>query len=716
MTILSEEDKCMKKRTVLFLITACLTALFITVSASAATEVARGTCGENLTWVLDSEGTLTIEGSGAMDNWPDDAPPWDSYYADIRTVSLPKGLTSVGDYAFYYCNSLTSINFPDGLEHIGKGAFESCTALEFLPLPDTVTSIGQSAFFDCDALESVVIPAGVTEIPWGAFYDCSNLRSVTISKGVESIGNYAFFECSSLTDITISDTVTSIGEYAFYHCGSLTSVDIPESVSSIGMGAFYDCDALADVTISEGVASIGDYAFYDCDDLASFLIPEGVESIGMGAFYHCDDLITVILPESIESIAADTFTYCFALTDVYFYGTEAQWQEIVPDASVVFSNSSDITFHYNVFSLTQHPEDVTATDGDEVSFSVKARGSNLTYQWQFKAPGTDEWKDSSAASAKTATLSITAQEKYNGYQYRCEIMGGTIIATSDAATLTVKPAVAITQQPEDVTVKAGGKATFSVAAKGSNLTYQWQFKESGSGKTWKNNSCKTATFTLDNVSANNINRNGYQYRCKVTGGTTTVISDAATLTVITETKPAITAQPQPVSVAPDGTAKFTVTATGGSLKYQWQYKAPGKGWVNNSCKTATFTINAPKDWRDGYQYRCKVTNSVGTVTSAPAILTVTTATEELKITAQPKSISVAATDTAKFTVKATGTDLTYQWQFKAPGAKWVNNTCTKATLTINPAKLWRDGYRYRCLIMDADGNVLISSVAALTVN
>ena len=98
-----------------------LTALFMTVSASAASIVDSGECGENLTWVLDSEGTLTIEGSGAMDNWADTPIPWDSYYADIRTVSLPKGLTSVGDYAFYYCNSLTSINFPDGLERIGKG-------------------------------------------------------------------------------------------------------------------------------------------------------------------------------------------------------------------------------------------------------------------------------------------------------------------------------------------------------------------------------------------------------------------------------------------------------------------------------------------------------------------------------------------------------------------------------------------------------------------
>ena len=545
----------MKKRTVLFLITACLTALFMTVSASAASIVDSGECGENLTWALDSEGTLTIEGSGEMDDWDGETefPPWDSYYADIRTVSLPEGLTSIGSNAFYWLDALTTINFPNGLEHIGESAFYSCTALEIPPFPDTLTSIGTQAFYGCEGLRSVTIP----------------------------------------------DSVTSIGRGAFMWCNNLTSVTIPDSVTAIPISAFSFCTSLSDITIPEGVTSIGASAFYGTS-LADITIPGSVTSIDKSAFFNCS-----------------------ALTDVYFYGTEAQWQAIVPDASTVFSNSSDITFHYNVFSITQ--------------------------------------------------------------------------------------------QPKNVTVKAGGKATFSVTAIGSNLTYQWQFSTDG-GKTWKNNTCKTATFTLDNVSANNIDRNGYQYRCKVTNGANTVISDAATLTVTVGAKPAITAQPQPVSVSADGTAKFTVSATGGSLKYQWQYKAPGKGWVNNSCKTATFTINGPQAWRDGYQYRCKVTNSVGTTTSSPAILTITAAAEELKITKQPKSITVNAADKATFSVTAKGTDLTYQWQFKAPGAKWVNNTCTKATLTINPAKLWRDGYRYRCVITDVDGNVLISSVAALTVN
>ena len=159
----------------------------------------------NLTWKLYEDGTLNISGTGAMKNY-DSKKNRNPVYnnSNVKTVVIEDGVTSIGNYAFTYCVSLTSIT-----------------------IPDSVTSIGYYAFFYC-----------------------SSLTSITISDSVTSIGNYAFFYCRSLTSITIPDSVTSIGNYAFSNCRSLTSITIPDSVTSIGNDAFYGCSSLKTISLS----------------------------------------------------------------------------------------------------------------------------------------------------------------------------------------------------------------------------------------------------------------------------------------------------------------------------------------------------------------------------------------------------------------------------------------------------------------------------------
>ena len=691
----------MKKRVILLGLMALLTALFMTVSVSAA-EVASGECGENLTWVLDDAGTLTVTGSGEMGSWDKrdeewydwedkDEVPWYDYRTYIRTVSLPSGLTSISSCAFYDCSALTTINLPGGLESIGDSAFRGCSRLALPPIPGTVTSIGEDAFLGCDRLQSVVIPAGVTEIAAGTFCSCSNLRSVIIPDSVTSIGRSAFYWCDSLTSIDLPDSLESIGYWAFGSCDSLTSIDLPDSVESIGSDAFYWCYSLTSVCLPANLTSIDEGAFRMCCCLSSITIPAGVTFIGDDAFEDCD-----------------------SLTDIYFCGTEAQWKEIVPDGigDNIFDDYSDINIHYNSIHITQQPKDVTTTANASAKFTVKANGTGFTYQWQYSADGGKTWKNNTCTKA-TFTIN-TPGESRDGYRYRCVVSKNGISAISQPATLTVAP-VAIATHPKSAVVAADDTVSFTVSAKGDNLKYQWQFSKDN-GLTWLNNSCKTATFTIDKPGKS---RDGYLYRCKVYNADGEAFSNPAVLSVTAAkavTKPAITSQPKKVSVDPDDTVKFTVGAEGGSLKYQWQYKAPGKAWANNTCTKATFTINGPQAWRDGYQYRCKVSNSAGTVISKAVVLTITAAEEELKITSQPVDAEVKAADKVSFSVTATGTGLKYQWQYKAPGKSWVNNSCTKATLTFNPAKLMRDGYRYRCVVTDVDGNILVSAIALLTVN
>ena len=265
------------------------------------TIVAQGTCGDNLTWKLDEEGTLTISGAGTMANYNDSSnpAPWHAKCTQITSVVIEHGVTSIGDYAFY-----------------------ACWNLEDITIADTVTEIYQYAFYYCSRLSSITIPQGAASIGEGAFYGCSSLTSFTIPKGVTSISGYAFCGCSSLTGFTIPEGVTSIGDYAFTGCNSLTAITIPEGVTDVGMFAFSNCSSLTSITIPDSLISIDWYAFYCCSSLASVTIPEGITNIAGYAFYNCSNLWHVL-----------------------YTGTEEQWNAITIGSYNSALNAA--TRHYN---------------------------------------------------------------------------------------------------------------------------------------------------------------------------------------------------------------------------------------------------------------------------------------------------------------------------------------------------------------------------------
>ena len=161
-----------------------------------------GTCGDNVTWTLDDNGTLTISGEGDMyDNYYAENVPWCDVRQSITTVVIKDNVTSIGDSAFNGCSGLTSVTIPDSVISIGEWAFSYCDSLTSVTIPDSVTSIEDSAFAYCDSLVSVTIPDSVISIGDSAFYDCDSLTSITIPDSVISIGDSAFYRCDSLTDI-----------------------------------------------------------------------------------------------------------------------------------------------------------------------------------------------------------------------------------------------------------------------------------------------------------------------------------------------------------------------------------------------------------------------------------------------------------------------------------------------------------------------------------
>ena len=326
--------------------------------------IASGECGnngDNLTWVLTVDGTLTISGSGEMENYSDSSvAPWYSNRTKILSAVVGPGVESVGNYAFYSCLKLASVSLPGGVKSIGESAFQDCAKLTAVEIPEGVTSIGSSAFDGCSSLTSVTIPNSVTSIDGYTFYGCSSLASVTIPNGVTSIGGHTFYGCSSLTSVTIPDGVTSIDWATFSGCSKLTSVMIPEGVTSIGSDAFSGCSSLTSVTIPEGVTSIGSSAFDGCSSLTSVTIPNSVTSIGSDAFSGCSGLTSVAIPDSVTSIGGSAFSGCSSLTNVTipegvtsigesaFYGCSSLTSVTIPDG---VTSIGDYTF-YGCSSLT----------------------------------------------------------------------------------------------------------------------------------------------------------------------------------------------------------------------------------------------------------------------------------------------------------------------------------------------------------------------------
>ncbi|MBP3705476.1 MAG: leucine-rich repeat domain-containing protein, partial [Clostridia bacterium] len=179
------------KKLVAVLFALCLAVGVMALSASASEIVASGTCGadgDNLTWTLDDEGTLTISGEGEMAGYA--CKQWNMY--DIYSVIINEGVTSIGSHAFYECYELTDISIPLGVLKIGSGAFYCCTKLTEIELPDTVTRIDDSAFSLCRKINDLVIPNSVNKIGIYSFSGCKSLEKIIFVGAAPTIGSYAF--------------------------------------------------------------------------------------------------------------------------------------------------------------------------------------------------------------------------------------------------------------------------------------------------------------------------------------------------------------------------------------------------------------------------------------------------------------------------------------------------------------------------------------------
>ena len=234
----------------------------------AADTVASGYCGsegdgKNLTWTLDSEGTLTISGKGEMKDYDYFSDPW--VRSAVKCASIESGVTCIGDYAFHNCTNLTGVTIPNSVTSIGGSAFSDCSSLTSITIPSSVTSIGERVFEGCSSLTSVTIPNSVTSIGEGAFWGCGSLTSVTIPSSVTSIGERAFYDCSSLTSVTIPKSVSSIGENAFACCRGLERACFYGNAPDVWPNTFSGCESTFCIYYMPGTTGWTDGSAYDVE-------------------------------------------------------------------------------------------------------------------------------------------------------------------------------------------------------------------------------------------------------------------------------------------------------------------------------------------------------------------------------------------------------------------------------------------------------------------
>lgn len=258
----------------------------------------------------------------------------------ITKVEIPKGVTAIGDRAFYDCINLKSIIIPEGVTVIGESAFYNCINLENIIIPETVKKIDIYAFHNCEKIKDIKLPDNLEIIHTGAFNNCSSLKSIEIPKAVDAVYPEVFLDCNSLEEVSFLGNIIEINKSAFEGCEKLKTIKLPESLERIDERAFNNCSSLSDINIPDGIKAVEEDAFsgtyilkktdideYGCAYMGKVLIyskeekeyikiKDSTKVIADDVFDNYENLKQVEFPDSLERIGSNSFRSCKSLEEI----------------------------------------------------------------------------------------------------------------------------------------------------------------------------------------------------------------------------------------------------------------------------------------------------------------------------------------------------------------------------------------------------------------
>lgn len=673
----------------------------------------------------------------------------------LTSVTIGNGVQSIGECAFDHCYNLTSVTIGSGVQSIGKYAFNTCSSLTSLKIGNSVQTIGERAFIYCSALSSITFGKGLQAIGEYAFEGCDNLSSIQVDKnnsvyksdnsgflfgnggsllvfapknisghytipdGVTHIDSIAFCGCDKLQGITVPDSVQYIGDAAFAYCSNLGDIDFGNGINGFGYRTFFYCTGLTSVLIPGSVDYLGEEMFHYCTGLTNVVIKDGVAGLGKFAVSYCTNLTSISIPDSVKDIGIGAFSGCGALETVYYSGTQGEWENItVGNYNELLSNANKLYDHLHNYSTIVRLVAPTCTAKGYTTYTcecgdtykedeTKALGHSYTNACDTTCNRADcgairtithSYAVATCTKAKTCKVCKVTSGKALGHTYK----------SGKCTRCSYRPAGAkITTQPVNVAVANGKNAKVTVKATGDGLKYQWYYAKKGSSKYTKD-SVTSASYSVKMSSS----VDGRKVYCVVTDQYGNTVK-SSTVTLYKGTPVKITTQPKGITVANGKTGSLTVKASGSSLKYQWYVKYKGASSftkVGKSNKTYSFKMASKFS---GAQAYCVVKDKYGIEVKSSVITPKMPA--QPKVTTQPKSVTQVSGKTVKFTVKASGDGLKYQWYYAKKGSSSFKKLsgATKATYSVKVSSSV-NGRKCYCLVTDKYGQTVKSSAVTLT--
>lgn len=406
----------MKKKFLMVLLTVMAAFAVFTINASAASAATRGNCGpsgsSSVTWSMDTtSGTLTISGKGEMGDFTSSSTqPWVAYRTSIKTIVVSRGVTSIGEHAFYDLSAVTSVSLPDTLTKINSYAFGcyNLTSIKIPTNPTNVTTLAQYAFYNCSSLKTVTIPGTITspEEIRNALYTCSALTSITVSgtSSLYGVDNGALYRKSdgkldSLVLLpagktgtySIPEGITSIEGGALYN-SRLTQLNLPESCTALQTEWIQEPLYIETFTVAAGnaVYSAADGVLFNKDmtELVKFpakksttyKIPNGVTSIAKSAFGYCYDLTEVTIPDSVTSIGNSAFFSSSKLKTVNYLGSEEDWNDVTIGTNNKYLTRATINYNYDWLFFTAAWNKAHYNPGDTATATIHlSSGGDAVY-------------------------------------------------------------------------------------------------------------------------------------------------------------------------------------------------------------------------------------------------------------------------------------------------------------------------------------------------